>query len=129
VGPTIQLVFVMQRKFPMFTYTNTIFKHGTQMCKIWNYTLHTPRGKTRTNMHYTDDSTLEAEISLIGAKASPAFLRQIRTANHWKPHFHCTFYISFRNYMVLMYLYSVQCPYEPEWTTVSRYSDFYVFFT
>jgi hypothetical protein len=31
--------------------------------------------------------------------------------------------------MVLMYLYSVQWRYEPEWITVSRYSDFYVLFT
>jgi hypothetical protein len=52
------------------------------MCKIWNYTLHTSREKTRTNMHYNDDTALEAEKSLIGAEESPAFLRKIRTANH-----------------------------------------------
>jgi len=57
------------------------------MRKIRNYTLHTPRGKTRTNMHYNHNRALEAEKSLIGAVASPAFLRQIRTANHWKSPF------------------------------------------
>jgi hypothetical protein len=52
------------------------------MCKIRNYTLHIPSGKTRTNMRYNDDTALEAKISLRGAEAFPAFLRQIRTANH-----------------------------------------------
>jgi len=125
----ILLVFITQKKCPMFTYMNTFFKQRTQMCKIWNCTLHTPRGKTRTNMHYTDDTTLEAEKSLTGAEASPAFLRQIRTANYWKGPFslHVLHFIS--EVYGIMHVYYVQCPYEPKWTTVSRYSVSCVLFT
>ena len=113
----------------MCTYMNTFFKQRIQMCKIWNCTLHTPRGKTRTNMHYTDDTTLEAKKLLIGAEASPAFLRQIRTANYWKGPFSLNFLHFISEVYGIMHLYSLQCPYETKWTTVSRYSDSYVSFT